>query len=47
MKRHMQEGRGEEMIKKLKYIYSRITSQQAKQSARPFYKKATEALIEK
>ncbi|MBI4779293.1 hypothetical protein HY797_02485 [Candidatus Falkowbacteria bacterium] len=37
-------GRGEEMVKKLEYIYKRISSPLAKKFAQPFYKKAMAVL---
>lgn len=46
-KEHKREGREGEMIKKLKYIFSRISSYKARQIAKPFYKKVLEVLNEK
>ena len=46
-KKHKQEGRSKEMIKKLKYIFNRISSTKAREISRPFYKKALEVLNDK
>jgi hypothetical protein len=46
-KKHKREGRSKEMVKKLKYYFSRISSSKARKISKPFYKKALDVLNEK